>query len=64
MSGCQGVRGEPGEIVQVNKNGIVVSCGKGSLIIKELQPEGKRRMKIEEFIAGHRISPGEILGTK
>ena len=57
-------KGKPGEIVQVHKNGIVVSCGKGFLIIKELQLEGKRRMKIEEFIAGHRISAGEILGAR
>jgi methionyl-tRNA formyltransferase len=34
------------------------------LIIEELQIEGKRRMKSEEFIAGHKINIGEMLGKK
>jgi len=52
----------PGEIMQVSKEGIVVVTGRRSLIIEELQLEGKRRMKAEEFIAGHKISPGDRLG--
>ncbi len=56
--------GAPGQIIQVSKEGIEVGTGKGSLIIEELQTEGKRRMKVEEFIAGHRIGIGEILGRK
>jgi len=52
----------PGEIVEVSKNGIYVITGKDNLIIQELQMEGKRRMTVEEFIAGHKIRLGEILG--
>ena len=48
---------EPGRLVDISKEGIVVSTGKDLLVIQELQLEGKRRMKIEEFIAGHKISP-------
>ncbi len=51
----------PGEIMQVLRDGIVVATGNGSLIIEELQMEGKKKMKVEEFIAGHKISKGEIL---
>ncbi len=54
----------PGQIIQVSKEGIEVGTGEGSLIIEELQIEGKRRMKVEEFIAGHKILLREILGTK
>ncbi len=54
----------PGEILEASKEGIVVFTGKGNIIIEELQIEGKRRMKVEEFIAGHKISVGEILGKK
>ena len=54
----------PGEILEASKEGIVVFTGKGNIIIEELQIEGKRRMKVEEFIAGHKILPREILGTK
>ena len=56
--------GTPGEILKVSKEGIAIATGKDTLIIEELQIEGKRRMRVEEFIAGHKISLGEILGKK
>jgi methionyl-tRNA formyltransferase len=58
LSGYEGT-GRPGEILEVSKDGIVVATGKGELIIKELQPEGKRIMKAAEFIAGHKLSVGD-----
>lgn len=45
----------PGEIINIDKNGILVVTGKDYLLIEELQLEGRRRMKVEEFIAGHKI---------
>lgn len=54
----------PGEIITVSKEGIIVATGAQNLIIEELQLEGKRRMKAEEFIAGHKITVGETLGNK
>lgn len=54
----------PGEVIQVYKEGITIAAAVGYLKIKELQIEGKRKMKVEEFILGHRISVGEILGKK
>lgn len=54
----------PGKIIEVSKKGIVVAAGKDNLIIEELQIEGKRRMKVEEFIAGHKVCRGEILDKK
>jgi methionyl-tRNA formyltransferase len=47
----------PGEIAGISKEGIAVCTGKDSLLIQELQIEGKRRMSAREFVAGHRISP-------
>ncbi len=35
------------------KNLILISCGTGSLILEEVQLEGKRSLKIEEFIRGY-----------
>lgn len=49
----------PGEILAIEKNGITVATQLDNLIIEELQMEGKRRMKAEEFIAGHKINLGE-----
>ena len=54
----------PGEIIEVSKEGITVATEKDNLIIEELQIEGKRRMKVEEFIAGHKICIGEIFNKK
>lgn len=58
---CKEGKGSPGEVISL-KEGIEVACGEGSLLIKELQLEGKRRMKAEEFLRGYKLSIGEKLG--
>lgn len=54
--------GKPGEVLQADKLGIVVSCGEGALRILELQLEGARRMSVQEFLLGHPMKPGQVLG--
>lgn len=51
-----------GQVIKVDKDIIIVACGKDYLSIEELQIEGKRKMAAEEFICGHKISAGEKLG--
>ncbi len=41
----------PGEFIQT-KHSLIIGCGKDSLNILELQQEGKKRLKIEEFLRG------------
>lgn len=53
----------PGEIINVSQEGLTVVTGNNNLTIEELQIEGKRIMKVKEFIIGHKISVGEILGS-
>lgn len=48
-------QGKPGEIISADENGIWVSCKKGSLLIKKLQLEGKKKMAANEFLRGHPI---------
>jgi len=48
----------PGELIVI-KNDMFVSCYDYMLKIEELQPEGKRRMAISEFLAGNRIKKGD-----
>ncbi|MDD5255736.1 MAG: methionyl-tRNA formyltransferase, partial [Candidatus Omnitrophica bacterium] len=55
---------EPGEVVRAQKDGIIVSCASSLLSVGELQLEGKRRMTAQEFIAGHKIRPGEKFSNK
>lgn len=53
------VNSQSGRILNISKEGIAVATGKDILLIQELQLEGKRRMKVDEFIAGHKICRGE-----
>lgn len=53
--------GEPGEIVKVEKNGVFVKTGKGTLVLKEVQLEGKKRMEIEAFLRGYPLTRGMML---
>ncbi|MFH0925785.1 MAG: methionyl-tRNA formyltransferase [bacterium] len=46
----------PGKIVKIDKKeGIYITTGNGILCIKELQKEGGKRMKVNEFLRGNRI---------
>lgn len=53
-----------GEVIRADKQGIVVACGRGFLEIKELQLEAGKRMSAANFIIGHKLTPGDILGKK
>ena len=50
--------GKPGEILQADRNGIVVACGQNALRILELQREGGRRLTAQEFLAGYPLKSG------
>ncbi len=50
--------GKPGEICEVNKESIIVNTGEGTLEIKELQPEGKKRMTVHDFLLGNKPEKG------
>jgi methionyl-tRNA formyltransferase len=50
----------PGQIVLKKHDKLVVACGSGSSLgLVELQPEGRRRMQVKDFLNGARIEPGE-----
>ena len=38
------------------ENGIAFPCRKGSVVVSELQPEGKRKMNFKEFLAGNDLA--------
>lgn len=51
-----------GCISRVSEDSITVSCGVGSLVIKELQFENEKRMDVEAYLRGHEITTGTKLG--
>lgn len=50
--------GKCGEILCARP--LIVACGKGSVEIVELQPEGKKKMTAEAFAAGHKLEKGKF----
>ena len=53
----------PGTVLRVQKDGMVVAAGAGRVLIMEVQPPSGRRMRAEEYLRGHRIPPGTVLGA-
>lgn len=53
-----------GTVLKADRDGIEVACGDGSVIIDELQLEGRKRLPAGEFLAGCKIAPGLIFADK
>lgn len=49
---------KPGTLLKADKRGLLFATGRDCLLIKEVQPEGKKRMAIEPFLCGHSLEPG------
>jgi len=47
--------GTPGDIVAVGANGLEIACADGTVIVKQLQPPGGKRMSAADFLRGRRI---------
>ncbi|HLW59913.1 MAG TPA: methionyl-tRNA formyltransferase [bacterium] len=54
----------PGTVVSVGKDGLSVATGEGRLLIMEIQPASGRRMTVPEYLRGHPIAPGTVLGGR
>ena len=58
------IQARAGEVIVAKGDDLFVNCGNGSVLsIKELQPEGKRRMPTRDFLNGVRLVAGDILGA-
>ena len=53
---------EPGTVVLVEKDAFYVQTGEGVLKILSVQPEGKKRMAVKDYLLGYQIKAGEKLG--
>jgi methionyl-tRNA formyltransferase len=54
-------RAEPGRVIAVGPEGVLVACGQGGLLVTELQRAGGKRLMAGEFLRGVPIAPGERL---
>jgi len=54
--------GIPGTIVAVDKTAVTVACGQGAISILACQPENKKPVSSADWVNGHQVKTGEILG--
>jgi methionyl-tRNA formyltransferase len=52
--------GEPGLVLAAGER-LVVGCGDGALAVQEVQPAGKRRLPVSEWVRGRGIAVGARL---
>ncbi len=53
---------DPGTVVEINKEGILIATGSGYLLAREVQLEGGKRMPPRDFIQGNPLKIGTKLG--
>lgn len=51
-----------GSVVSVGKRGIEVACKGGSVVLKSVQYENGKRMRASDFLNGHSVALGTVLG--
>lgn len=54
--------GVPGQILDLDRQGIRLACGEGALEIVEVQKAGGKRLPVEAFLSGHELRSGQVLG--
>ncbi len=54
----------PGVLVKKDKESIFVQTGDGLLRILEIQPEGKKRMSVKDFMLGHSFETGILFESE
>jgi methionyl-tRNA formyltransferase len=54
----------PGCIITATGDELRVAAAQGSVLITEIQAEGKRPMAAREFLAGHRLIPGDCFSAR
>jgi methionyl-tRNA formyltransferase len=50
---------QPGTIVEVSPEGVVVTCGDGALRVTQLQKPGGKRLPAREFLTGSTLAAGQ-----
>ena len=53
--------GSPGEVIGLSKDGILVKCREGAVLLTRVKPEGKGVMNAIDLINGRKINMGDVL---
>jgi len=60
---CVDESGQPGEVKISEEGDLIVYCGEGALKLKEVQPDGSRRMSVADFLKGAVLGSSSFLGS-
>tara|TARA_Y100000588_G_scaffold321059_1_gene352034 strand:- start:138 stop:1079 length:942 start_codon:yes stop_codon:yes gene_type:complete len=56
------LKGQPGSVIHLDKNGIVIGCGKKSLLVTQVQRQGAKQLPLSDFLNGYPLAVGDIFG--
>ena len=59
----EGKNGNPGEVIAVGKERILVACGKGALALEVLQKPGGKPLSVAQFVQGLPVKVGDRFTT-
>jgi methionyl-tRNA formyltransferase len=51
--------GPPGQVLRAGKDGVLVACGEGALLLLEVQKAGGKRLPLAQFLPGNPVKTGE-----
>lgn len=51
--------GTPGGVLRADKDGVLVACGEGALLLQEIQKAGGKRLPMAQFLPGNPVKAGE-----
>ena len=54
---------QAGSIVSIGEAALCVATGNGVLAIEQLQPAGKKPMRVADFLNGHKLVTGQMLAA-
>ncbi len=54
---------QPGQIIHIDEQGVLVACGQGAMRLTVLQRAGGKRLAAADFLRGFALQPGMILGA-
>jgi methionyl-tRNA formyltransferase len=52
-----------GTVLESSGDRLIIAAGQGALLVSSLQPAGKRKLPVQEFLRGYRVQPGERFGA-
>ena len=62
MQAAGEIRPLPGTILSATTEGLLVQAGDKPLLVREIQMPSSRRMRVADWLNGHMVQPGTVLG--